>query len=202
MAIGLRQKILLLYLFLVSVRTADASGLNYQVSRGRYYSTVRIQSSGYLCISNSPSVTIKSISVKQCIQECFRQAGCDDFNVIDGGTGDVDCQLYVENNPLNYTVKANCQAYQVGIVEMGNFASFSAWAYSVHQFFHDALPTIFAGIYLLLCIMNKTCRILTLEKLFFCEVTGSLLNKLFFCVFMRLSEMFFISPPPPKQNHV
>ena len=116
MAIGFRQKIhhiSIMYLFLFNIQTADADGLNYQVSRGRYYSTVRIQSSGYLCISNSPSLVIKSISPKQCTYECLHQAGCDDFNVIDGGTGDVDCQLYMKSNPLNYTVKANCRAYQV-----------------------------------------------------------------------------------------
>ena len=73
MAIGFRQKISLLNLFLISIQTANADGLNYQVSRSQFYSTVRIQSgSNLLCISNSPSAIIKSISLKQCVYECLR----------------------------------------------------------------------------------------------------------------------------------
>ena len=85
-----------------------------QIFRSAVFTAVRIQNSGYQCIADVPSATLRVKSSAQCVAECNARDRCIDLNVIDDGLGgDIGCQLCIAKDPLRYCVQGGCRAYQV-----------------------------------------------------------------------------------------
>jgi len=104
--------IVTLELLLALMNTMESTSA--EMIRSGLFSTVRIESSGYQCIADVPSIIETVSRYLQCAEKCNGRDGCYDFNVIDGGNGDrKQCQLYIAKDPLHYDVRTGCRSYQV-----------------------------------------------------------------------------------------